>query len=566
MQTGSKNRSILPYPQDWLTMQVAFGEITVYFSNPANHLDDDFLHVSSEEMGAAAGKVSADADQLLEAIAANSRCYSSLQDLQGEGLFNDDEVSLRDLYSIERGMGYHEESIKEQLQQIIDSFRMKDWEPMRGAFGKISAYFSDPANHLDDDPLHVSSWEMMAAAGKLPAEADQLLAATASDERCYSSLDGLQDEGLTNDDEVSLRDLYAAERGTGYYGEGIDEQVERMADSFLTRDVFQFYMFGSFAAERYGIMHIAAYSFRGLDDLHTGALSFDDADSLTKAILTEADDETLERFKRLSWLDRDPSNRNINALVKAILATAGPHAVERFEALGGLYTSAHGREADALAKAILAAADAGAVEQFVVLDGLDTGAQSPDADTLVKAMLAAGGPLAVERFMELAEFHTGAHSRDGDALVKAILAVDGPRGVHHFELLAGLDTNTGSRDGDALVKAMLAAADSHAAERFNEIIELDTDAYSSDGDALAKATLATWGAGNMAASGYLLTTGQLYGLISDAKANAQPAMPIEEEIATHEPRDARENRGSSYYQNSTNYLMWMQSLYTTTIR
>jgi|GEM_PF-4736011 len=104
---------------------------------------------------------------------------------------------------------------------------MADFLPIRPApMRQIINYFEKEENHLDCDKKHVSKKELRSAVGKISEEADDYLSRLLG---AYSEVSHAQIEGKYNDrkclfwDAVSMRDLYAVERGTGYNGEELPD-------------------------------------------------------------------------------------------------------------------------------------------------------------------------------------------------------------------------------------------------------------------------------------------------------------------------------------------------------
>jgi hypothetical protein len=102
---------------------------------------------------------------------------------------------------------------------IVGSKGMKD----------LATYFSDPKNHKDEDKTHVSKEELASAAGKISREADQFINFL-SNQSAYSNLTTVQNEGLFNDDQLSLRDMWASFRGTGYDGKPLSAESSKTLD------------------------------------------------------------------------------------------------------------------------------------------------------------------------------------------------------------------------------------------------------------------------------------------------------------------------------------------------
>ena len=93
---------------------------------------------------------------------------------------------------------------------------------------QIICYFEKNENHLDDDSKHISRKEFQSAIGKISDNADVILRAVVEDGDSYEHLKSCQSEGRFNDGEVSMRDMYAVRRGSGYKGEDISKQRTRL--------------------------------------------------------------------------------------------------------------------------------------------------------------------------------------------------------------------------------------------------------------------------------------------------------------------------------------------------
>lgn len=104
-------------------------EIIEHFENAENHLDGNLTHVSMEELSAAVGEISYDADLVLESmidpstrIFVRNDIYRDMRRLQTEGRKNDPNLSMRDLYAFRRGTGYFGEPLPflEELKAKIE--------------------------------------------------------------------------------------------------------------------------------------------------------------------------------------------------------------------------------------------------------------------------------------------------------------------------------------------------------------------------------------------------------------------------------------------------------------
>jgi len=82
-----------------------------YFEKPENHLDDDKKHISKEEFKSAIGKTGeGSSDPFLYEIVFNGG-YNDLRNMQKEGLVNDRQVSMRDIYTANRAYGFDGEPV-----------------------------------------------------------------------------------------------------------------------------------------------------------------------------------------------------------------------------------------------------------------------------------------------------------------------------------------------------------------------------------------------------------------------------------------------------------------------
>lgn len=103
---------------------------------------------------------------------------------------------------------------------------------MKIAFKQILDYFSDTTHHKDADTQHVSRDELLGTRSGMPAEAMDAATLVFQNPELYSEMTAVQSEGIFNDDELSLRDLYAIVRGTGYDGGDISPQMSRLNSLF----------------------------------------------------------------------------------------------------------------------------------------------------------------------------------------------------------------------------------------------------------------------------------------------------------------------------------------------
>jgi len=92
----------------------------------------------------------------------------------------------------------------------------------------IRNYFIVPENHSDGTTKFVSKTELIEGKGEISPEADKVIEAIIYNNNNYKLLSQIQGEyikGTLNSSEVSLRDLYAICRGTGYKGEDISAEI-----------------------------------------------------------------------------------------------------------------------------------------------------------------------------------------------------------------------------------------------------------------------------------------------------------------------------------------------------
>ena len=78
-----------------------------------------------------------------------------------------------------------------------------------------------------DDLTHISLEEFKSAKG-LSEAGDVFIDSLLKDETNYRMLSRLQNEGIFNDIEVSLRDFHALMRGTGYKSESISAKLAKL--------------------------------------------------------------------------------------------------------------------------------------------------------------------------------------------------------------------------------------------------------------------------------------------------------------------------------------------------
>ncbi len=328
-------------------------------------------------------------------------------------------------------------------------------------FSQIIDYFKDEKNHLDEDKYHISRDEFRSAVGKISDEADNYLVAVSQVRGNYERIRKLQSEGWFNDPQVSMRDMYAAKRGTGYDGESID----KTEISYIESAAFFLKLIGPDEP-------IRAF-FRNTNKIDTGT-SLSHADAMAKAALTVGGDDAIERFKQLKDYQTETSMTDINAMVKAILATRGEDAIERFKQLKDYLTGASGKY-KVIVKGLLAIGGDDTVKRFEQLKDYHTGISETDtnAHAMVKAMLAACGNDAIERFVQLKDYPTGASGSGDKAMVKAILASGGDDIVKRFEQLNDYPLGVSGSGNKAMVKAMLALGDVEGLLKFALLGSID---------------------------------------------------------------------------------------------
>jgi hypothetical protein len=110
---------------------------------------------------------------------------------------------------------------------------MGDSVTIRVGFAELARYFARPEAHdvRSDDPsrTHISPAELRRAAEHLSPEGAAVAVALLAEPRDgYQALADLQREGWARDAQVSMRDLYAAARGTGSSGEPLGAAGERL--------------------------------------------------------------------------------------------------------------------------------------------------------------------------------------------------------------------------------------------------------------------------------------------------------------------------------------------------
>ena len=89
------------------------------------------------------------------------------------------------------------------------------------ALNQLLNYFKDPKNHLYSDKKHIAPEDFSRAVGKISPEVDRFIYDILDQNNGYRVLAAMQKEGIENDPQVSMRDMYAASRGYGYDGEPI---------------------------------------------------------------------------------------------------------------------------------------------------------------------------------------------------------------------------------------------------------------------------------------------------------------------------------------------------------
>src|SRR5512137_2661496 len=87
-------------------------DILRYFDRAESHRDDDPLHVSKEDLSQAKGKISKDADVVIDALVTDDDTYKALRAVQAEGwFFNHRQASMQDLKATVSGKGSKGESV-----------------------------------------------------------------------------------------------------------------------------------------------------------------------------------------------------------------------------------------------------------------------------------------------------------------------------------------------------------------------------------------------------------------------------------------------------------------------
>lgn len=103
------------------SIDIGLKQILEYFSDPTHHTDKDAQHISQDELFGTRGDLPNEAMGVVKLIYANRDAYYEMTEIQSEGIFNDGELSLRDLYAITRGTGYDKENIATQLALMKSS-------------------------------------------------------------------------------------------------------------------------------------------------------------------------------------------------------------------------------------------------------------------------------------------------------------------------------------------------------------------------------------------------------------------------------------------------------------
>lgn len=161
---------------EFIIRPVALKQILTYFEDPKNHSDDDKAHISKDEFKGAVGKISDEANAFLKEIVNSDNGYTTLRAMQTEGLFNDSEVSMRDMYAASRGYGYNGEPVKLMYESqveftgyeihqniIFDSpaFRFLDG-PLSGKIVGLPNGWGDDAGTWDTNGQNIMTYEYSA--------------------------------------------------------------------------------------------------------------------------------------------------------------------------------------------------------------------------------------------------------------------------------------------------------------------------------------------------------------------------------------------------------------------
>ncbi|MFA5104582.1 MAG: hypothetical protein WC527_05350 [Candidatus Margulisiibacteriota bacterium] len=197
---------------DPVSSSTAIDGVIKYFENPSNHLDDDKRHVSKKELLSAREKVSAEAVSSIEAMSTDfDPIYLQISRLQKEGAKNDKEISMRDLYALRRGTGYHKEDILAQTSLItseIDAISNSLAIAIKG-LADLAAHFSAKENHTCKDPKYVTIKELEQVYGKISREADVVIDTISSLPKTWP-IRMLDNEWFGGDAQISVKDLSAA--------------------------------------------------------------------------------------------------------------------------------------------------------------------------------------------------------------------------------------------------------------------------------------------------------------------------------------------------------------------
>ncbi len=98
---------------------------------------------------------------------------------------------------------------------------------LRESIDAITRYFETTAA-TRSDPLHIRSSDIRRALGAIDPAGRRLLELMQRDVNVYLAFKAMQNEGFQPDPALTMRDLYAARRGTGYNGESLEAQINQM--------------------------------------------------------------------------------------------------------------------------------------------------------------------------------------------------------------------------------------------------------------------------------------------------------------------------------------------------
>jgi hypothetical protein len=373
-------------------------DLATYFSKTKVPGDDDPEHVTMAELEGARGRISADADHVIESMRFSGTGYYLLTAMQTEGWFNDHTASLADLRAASTGIGDGGKSAKKAQESLVATLRRTGRAFDR--VGHVAKAFEAARKNRN-----LGDWDTSGMTAALIAIGPPKTAE--SYDRLSTSGTSFGDYDVAN----TVRAILAANPGsvdafTKLAGSGLgfgDSDLSALVRAILATGPAD-------AAKRF-----AAIS-------STTKASFGDSDNagLVRAILATGPADALERYTRLPALSYGDSDNA--GVVRALLATGPAAAVERFRALSTSNVRFGDSDEAGIVRAILATGPAGALQRFEAIAAANVSFGDSDVSHVAMAMLAVGPKESLERYIALGELGLSFGDSDWAPVVRAALA------------------------------------------------------------------------------------------------------------------------------------------------